>query len=118
MLFQKAVCAYGSIIPRSDIPEILHCQDASTAILPAFIVNSKAFKKTNSVVTIHNAGPFYHHSFSSIGEAAWYTGLTTSLLEKSMNARAVEPFLIAANSGAYLTTVSEDYARELTDLRA
>ena len=81
VLFQKAVCAYGSIIPRSDIPEILHCQDASTAMLPAFIANSKNFKKTNSVVTIHNAGPFYHHSFSSIGEAAWYTGLETELLE-------------------------------------
>ena len=42
-------------------------------------LNSKVFKKTNSVVTIHNAGPFYHHSFTSIGEAAWYTGLSTPL---------------------------------------
>lgn len=115
VLLQKAVSAYGSLIPRSEIPEILHCQDASTAMLPAFIENSKAFKKTNCVVTIHNAGPFYHHSFTSIGEAAWYTGLATSLLEKSMNGRAVEPFLVAANCGAYLTTVSEDYAKELTD---
>lgn len=115
VLLQKAVSAYGSLIPRSEIPEILHCQDASTAMLPAFIENSKAFKKTNFVVTIHNAGPFYHHSFTSIGEAAWYTGLATSLLEKSLNGRAVEPFLVAANCGAYLTTVSEDYAKELTD---
>ena len=115
VLLQKAVCAYGSMIPRSDIPEILHCQDASTAMLPAFIASSKAFKKTNSVVTIHNAGPFYHHSFTSIGEAAWYTGLSTPLLEKSMNGRAIEPFLVASESGAYLTTVSEDYAKELVD---
>ena len=35
ILFQKAVCAYGSLISRSDIPDILHCQDASTAALPA-----------------------------------------------------------------------------------
>ena len=115
ILFQKAVCAYGSLISRSDIPDILHCQDASTAALPAFIKESKAFKKTTSVVTIHNAGPFYHHSFTSIGEAAWHTGLPTELLEKSLNGKSVEPFLIAAESGAHLTTVSENYAKELTD---
>ncbi len=115
VLFQKAVAAYGSMIPRAEIPEILHCQDASTAMLPAFIANSKSFKKTKSVVTIHNAGPFYHHSFTSIGEAAWYTGLSTPALEEAMNGRVVEPFLVAAGAGAYLTTVSEDYAKELTD---
>jgi len=117
VLFQKAVSAYGSIIPRSEIPDILHCQDASAALLPAFIADVKAFKKTSAVVTIHNAGPYYHHSFSSIGEAAWHTGLSTSLLEKSMNGKCVEPFLIAAESGTYLTTVSEEYAKELTDYR-
>lgn len=117
VLFQKAVSAYGSMIPRSEIPDILHCQDASTAMLPAFIAGSKAFKKTSSVVTIHNAGPFYHHSFTSIGEAAWHTGLPTELLEKALNGKAIEPFLIAAESKAYLTTVSEDYAKELTDPR-
>ena len=114
-LLQKAVCAYGSLIPRSEIPDILHCQDASTAVLPAYASASRAFKKTTSVVTIHNAGPFYHHEFSSIGEAAWYTGLETELLEESMNGASVEPFLIAANVGAHLTTVSEHYAEELVD---
>ena len=114
-LFQKAVCAYGSLVPRSQMPDILHCQDASTAVLPAYAEESKAFKKTVSVVTIHNAGPFYHHEFSSIGEAAWYTGLETELLENSINGACVEPFLIAANVGAHLTTVSEHYAQELID---
>ncbi|MCR4579757.1 MAG: glycogen/starch synthase [Treponema sp.] len=114
-LFQKAVCAYGSLIPRSDIPDVLHCQDASTAVLPAYIAESKAFKKTTSLVTIHNAGPFYHHEFTSIGESAWYTGLATELLEDSLNGTSVEPFLIAANSGAHLTTVSEHYAEELVE---
>ncbi|MBR1638699.1 MAG: glycogen/starch synthase [Treponema sp.] len=114
-LFQKAVCAYGSLIPRGEIPDILHCQDASTSVLPAYISENKAFKKTTSVVTIHNAGPFYHHEFSSIGEAAWYTGLETEILENSLNGSSVEPFLIAANAGAHLTTVSEHYALELTE---
>ena len=115
ILFQKAVAAYNHLIPKADIPDIVHCQDASTAVLPAFLTQEKAFKKTKSVVTIHNAGPFYHHSFTSIGEAAWYTGLPTELLENSINVEAVEPFLIAVNCGAYLSTVSEDYAKEIVD---
>lgn len=115
ILFQKAVAAYSHLIPRSEIAEIVHCQDASTATLPAFLAEEKAFKRTKSVVTIHNAGPFYHHSFTSIGEAAWYTNLPTELLENSLNGKAVEPFLIASNVGAYLTTVSEDYAQEIVN---
>ena len=115
VLFQKAVCAYGSIVTRNEIPDIVHCQDASTAILPAFVEEDKHFKKTQSVVTIHNAGPFYHHQFSSVGEAAWYTNLPTPLLLKSLNQNNVEPFLIAYNVGANLTTVSEAYAKELVD---
>ena len=113
ILFQKAVAEYGTFILRSEIPDILHCQDASAACLPAFISLKKCFKKTQTVVTIHNAGPCYHHQFSCIGEAAWYTGLHTELLEKSMNGKTVEPFLISANCGANLTTVSETYAQEL-----
>lgn len=115
VLFQKAVAEYASFIGKSEYPDIVHCQDASTAVLPGFLCKNKAYKKTKAVVTIHNAGPFYHHNFSSIGEAAWYTGLETELLEKSMNRNTVEPFLIAANSGAYLTTVSEEYANEITN---
>lgn len=113
ILFQKAVAEYGTLISRSEIPDILHCQDASTACLPAFINEKKCFKKTQSVVTIHNAGPFYHHEFTSLGEAAWYTGLGAHILENSINRKAVEPFLIAACAGANITTVSEDYAKEL-----
>ena len=115
ILFQKAVCAYGAVVTRNEIPDIVHCQDASTAVLPAFLKADRHFKKTVSVVTIHNAGPAYHHQFSSIGESAWYTELPTPLLLDSRNGCSVEPFLIAHNSGAYLTTVSEDYAKELVD---
>ena len=74
-LFSKAVCAYSSCIKESEIPDIIHCQDASTALVPSFAIKNKDFEKTATVVTIHNAGPAYHHNFSSIGEAAWITGL-------------------------------------------
>ena len=115
IMFQKAVAEYGSKIDKKFIPDIVHCQDASTAVLPAFLNEKEVFSKTKTVVTIHNCGPAYHHDFSSIGEAAWYTGLDTNLLSSSLNGLRCEPFLIAANSRSYLTTVSEDYAKELLD---
>ncbi|MDY5123954.1 MAG: glycogen/starch synthase [Treponema sp.] len=115
VLFQRAVCEYSKVVNRSEIPDIIHCQDASAAILPAFMKEYKPLKKVQSVVTVHNAGPAYHHNFSSVGEAAWYTKLPVELLENSMNHGSVEPFLLAANSGAYISTVSEQYAEEITD---
>lgn len=113
VLFQKSVCEYGRKIIKSELPDIVHCQDASTAMIPAFMKEFSIFKKVKTVVTIHNCGPAYHHNFTSIGEASWYTQLPNDLLEKSMNKNFVEPFLIASESGACLSTVSEEYAKEL-----
>lgn len=111
--FQKAVIEYGKLISKSSLPEIIHCQDASTSTIPAFLKYNKLYSKTKSVVTIHNAGPAYHHNFTSIGEAAWYTELPTELLEASTNRGTVEPFLLASEAGANISTVSEVYAQEL-----
>ena len=115
ILFQKAVCAYALMQKKSDLPDIIHCQDASTAAIPALAAQEKKLSKIKTVVTIHNCGPAYHHSFSSIGEAAWYTELPVKLLRNSMNRNMVEPFLMASESGAHITTVSEEYANELTN---
>lgn len=116
-LFAKSVIEYGSLNP-AQLPEIIHCQDASTALVPAFskfLPCHDLYNKTKSIVTIHNAGPAYHHNYSSMGEAFWYTGLPEKLLTDSLNDFRIEPFLIAHNSGACLTTVSENYAKELSD---
>ena len=114
-LFSKSVCAYGNKVSKAQIPDIIHCQDASCALVPGFAQKEPVFEKTAFVVTIHNAGPAYHHNFSSIGEAAWYTGLPEAELCGALNDLKVEPFLIAANAGAHITTVSEHYAKELID---
>lgn len=113
-LFAKAVCRYGDLV-SSEVPDIIHCQDASTALVPCFAVKNPVFEKTAYVVTIHNAGPAYHHNFSSIGEAAWYTGFSEPELAGALNDFKVEPFLLAVNAGAHITTVSEYYAKELID---
>ncbi len=114
-LFSKAVCEYSFITEKEALPDIIHCQDASTALVSVFAQKNPAFEKTATVVTIHNAGPAYHHNFSSIGEAAWYTGLNEAELSGALNDEKVEPFLLAANAGAHITTVSEYYAKELID---
>lgn len=114
-LFCKAVCEYGKYIPESELPQIIHCQDASTALVPVFAKKNELYKNSKTVVTIHNAGPAYHHNFSSIGEAAWYTNLSETELSYALNDFKVEPFLLAVGAGANLTTVSETYAEELMD---
>lgn len=115
VLFQKSVFEYFIHHQDEQLPQIIHCQDASTAILPAFFQDVQVSKLPKFVVTIHNAGPFYHHEFKNLDEAEYFTSLPDKLLKNSMNNNKVEPFLIAANSNAKLTTVSPEYAEELVN---
>ena len=116
VLFQKAVIAYSQL--SGEKPDIVQCQDAHTALLPAFAKASPAhsalFAKTKFFITIHNAGPGYHQQFNSIEEAYAYTGLPLPLLQTGLLNGQVEPFLVGA-SFAKLFTVSPWYAEELSD---
>ncbi|MCR5045980.1 MAG: glycogen/starch synthase [Treponema sp.] len=116
-VFEKAILAYGEeYCSKNDSPQIIHCHDACAAALPAIINGYKknSFEKTKFVVSIHNAGPYYHHEFKDVGEAQFYTGLKTEVLEVSKNGEKVEPYLLASHF-ATLSTVSPDYAKELLD---
>lgn len=115
ILFQKSVFEYFIHHQNEQLPQIIHCQDASTAVLPAFFHNIQKQKLPQFVVTIHNAGPFYHHEFKNLEQAEYFTSLPDKLLKNSMNSNKVEPFLIAANVKAKLTTVSPEYAKELVN---
>lgn len=112
-LLSKAVCEYGTLISKDQIPDIIHCQDASTAVVPSYINQKRdIFTKTKCVVTIHNAGPAYHHEYQNLDQAIYYTSLPRELLCKAFNGNRVEPFLLASIDG-YLSTVSDYYAKEL-----
>lgn len=112
-LLSKAVVKYGEYIVQDALPDIVHCQDASTAVVPSYINQRRTlYTKTKSVVTIHNAGPAYHHEYCDVSQAKYYTDLPDSLLVKAMNQNRVEPFLLAAIDG-HLSTVSTFYAKEL-----
>lgn len=113
-LFSKAVAVYPSFIQKEKSPDIVHCHDASTAVFPCYakMYNEHFFSKSRHVVTIHNAGPAYHHEFRDADEASFYTSLDRSVLLSALNGTRVEPFLLAS-SNAELTTVSTFYAEEL-----
>ncbi len=116
-VFQKAILAFGeTCCSPKDSPEIIHCHDACAAALPAIVSCFKKnfFTRTRFVVTIHNAGPYYHHEFKDVDEAEFYTGLRRDVLEGAKNGNRVEPYLLASRYAA-LTTVSPDYAKELVD---
>ena len=114
ILFQKAVYCYG--LQRRTAPCVLHCHDAHTAMLPAFIFSRRAgtvlFKHTRVLITIHNAGDGYRQTFYSFDQAAELTRLPRSVLEYGRIEQTVEPFLAGA-AFAGLTTVSPWYAAQL-----
>lgn len=114
-LFAKSVDAFGKYTRIEDLPHIIHCQDASTATIPLYTSNNPLLKSAKTIVTIHNAGPYYHHEYADTDEAVFYTGFPPLTFEKCLNKGKPEPFLIAAETGTLLTTVSPFYAEELTD---
>lgn len=113
-LFSKAVASYAETLPDAELPDIVHCHDAATAILPTYFMQSARRKllQIQCAVTIHNAGPAYHHEFKDVGEAEYYTGLPAEKLRQAENWGRIEPFLLAGLDAA-LTTVSTFYAAEL-----
>ena len=114
VLFQKAVYCYG--LRSHTAPHVLHCHDAHTALLPAFIAarctGRRLFRHTRSLITIHNAGDGYRQTLSSFEYAAHLTDLPHKVLEYGRVDDTVEPFLVGS-AFADLTTVSPWYAKQL-----
>ena len=121
-LFQKAVVAYGGTCSKEENPSIIHCHDATAAMLCVFVLFARkesktlasVYRHTRFVVTIHNAGAGYHHEYSSLDAAAYFTGLDKDFLARGLNGQCVEPFLLAGGFSC-ITTVSPQYAEEITD---
>ena len=114
VLFQKAVYCYG--LRNHTAPHILHCHDAHTALLPAFLsvcrVGKELFRYTRALITIHNAGDGYRQTFYSFEYASHITDLPNRVLENGRIDYTVEPFLVGS-AFADVTTVSPWYAKQL-----
>lgn len=113
-LLQLAVIRF--VLASGDRPDIVHCHDAHTALLPVIAREnpevSRYFAFSGFIVTIHNAGPGYRQSLPDSGYASRLTGLPAQLFSTAVVRGRIEPFLLAAEYAA-LTTVSPWYAEEL-----
>ena len=116
VLLQKGALALMQLL--NEHPDIIHCHDGHTAILPAMIREIDGFRHyfrgTGLVVTIHNAGIGYHQDVADLPFAREITGLSEKSILDNLLGGQFDPFL-AAGRYAVLNTVSENYARELQE---
>ncbi len=114
VLLQKAMLLYG--ISNRLSPDIIHCHDGHTAILPAIMRENEGlrhfFNRTSCLVTIHNAGMGYHQEVRDLPFAKAITHLPWRVINSSLLNGAFDPFL-ACSPYASINTVSENYAKEL-----
>ncbi len=116
LLLQKA--AIELMIVLGEKPDVIHCHDGHTAVLPALIRETPGyrnyFRTTGCVVTIHNAGYGYHQEVIDIPYAQSITALPKHVIDANQLDYKFDPFLVAGHY-AILNTVSENYARELRE---
>ena len=114
VLLQKS--ALSLMVALGEHPEIVHCHDGHTALLPPLLTHCYGwrdyFRTTGVVVTIHNAGIGYHQEVDDLSFAKSITGLPQAVIDENLLGGAFDPFL-AASSCSVMNTVSENYAREL-----
>lgn len=92
-------------------PDIIHCNDWQTALIPAYAKTlfAEEFKKTKFVFTIHNfheQGEFPATSFAK-------TGLPEKLKDDFIHRKNVNFVKGALKYADYVTTVSPNYAKEI-----
>ncbi|GAB6190286.1 glycogen synthase [Desulfocastanea catecholica] len=116
ILHQKATLEL--IISLGERPDVIHCHDGHTAILPALIRENPGyrsyFRGTGCLVTIHNAGYGYHQEIADIPYAQSITGLSSQVIDTNQLDRKFDPLLVAGHY-AVVNTVSENYAKELQE---
>ncbi len=116
ILLQKA--AIARLIRLDEHPDVIHCQDGHTAILPALLREVEGFRhyfyQTGCLVTIHNAGVGYHQEVGDLAFAERITGLPSRVILANQLTGNFDPFL-AASGYSLMNTVSENYARELQE---
>ena len=116
LLLQKA--ALELMIVLGEKPDVIHCHDGHTAVLPALIRENPGyrnyFRESACIVTIHNAGYGYHQEVIDLPYAASITALPQHVIDANQLDFKFDPFLVAGHY-AILNTVSENYARELRE---
>lgn len=116
ILLQKAALDYA--IFTGTRPDMFHCQDGHTSVLPAMMREIEGFRhyfrRSSALLTIHNAGLGYHQDVADLLFAMAITGLPRRIIYGTVLNGAFDPFLAGA-AYAPINTVSENYARELQE---
>ena len=116
ILLQKAALDYAIFTGAK--PDVFHCQDGHTSVLPAMMREIEGFrhyfKSSSALLTIHNAGLGYHQDVADLLFAMAMTGLSRKTIYSAVLNGAFNPFLAGATY-APINTVSENYARELQE---
>ncbi len=116
ILLQKA--GLDLIMLLDEKPQIIHCHDGHTAVTPALMRECSGyrhyFRDSAAVVTIHNAGVGYHQEVSDLSFVQAITSLPWRVVNGCCLEHSFDPFIAAGNYAA-VTTVSENYARELQE---
>lgn len=119
VLLQKS--ALELMIYVHERPDIIHCQDGHTAIIPAIMREVDGYRayfaESSSLVTVHNAGMGYHQEVGDLPFARAITGLPGYVIKRSLLNDVFDPFMAGAQY-AVINTVSENYARELQETEA
>jgi starch synthase len=109
-------------LDRMDIvPDVIHCHDGHTALLPLVAqasgenIVSPSYRHIPYVVTIHNAGLGYHQDVNDLDFASAACGVPRSVIDGCLLNGSFNPFVAAGMFGAVMNTVSENYARELQE---
>jgi len=101
-------------------PDVIHCQDAHTALMPAMMRTipryRNYFARTGTGITIHNAGPGYNQEVFDIPFARAITELPPVVIEEGMHNGGVYPFVVGGTYAGFINAVSENYAREIIEV--
>ena len=114
LAFTRAVFACCQRMAWS--PQVLHCNDWHTAFAPLFLKHSydsdALFRRTRSILTIHNIG--YQGAFSASAVGDLSLGAKTYLLHQDdLRAGTINPLKHGIMYADAITTVSPTHAREI-----
>lgn len=99
-------------------PDIIHCHDGHTALLPLIAQTSEDnfspfLHYVPTLITVHNAGKGYHQEIEDIDFASAICGIPHDISKFCVLNDAFDPLIAGGLFGSAINTVSENYAREL-----
>lgn len=103
-------------------PDVIHCQDAHTAFIPALMRAlpryQHYFAGVGAGITIHNAGLAYNQEVFDVDFAQAITELPAEVISRGLHNGGVYPFVIGGTYAGFINAVSENYAREIMQVPA